>query len=101
MATNPILSVEISPPHRCYEVQSEKQRLLEAMKRDFMTLNWQHQTAQRLSDTLFKRAISQHGDEYIDRTGFPKAGIRGPFSPFSVDTWTTVTWSDFSFGQFG
>ena len=86
MAVNPILSVEISPPHQCYEVQSEKKRLLEAMKRDFLTLNWQHQTVQRLSDTLFKRAISQHGDEYIDRTGFPKAGIRGPFSPFSVDT---------------
>ena len=70
-----VTSLTTTEEHRCFEIQSEKTRLLEFMKNDMLKIDWQHQTCQRLSDTLFKRALSHFGEHFIERTGYPKPGI--------------------------
>ena len=74
--TSDLLSVTVDYSHQCNVVQSEKAQLLEHLKADLLTLNWQHQTCQRLCTKLLNRATEKFGIEYLEQVGFPKPGIQ-------------------------
>ena len=70
-----ILDLEISGDHQCYEIQTDRSKLLQFMQKDLENIEWAHLIPQRISDKLLLRAVQEFGASHIEKVGFPKLGI--------------------------
>ena len=69
--------LEITGSHKCYEVKSDRDRILHYSIKDMEMITWEHKINQRIFDELFIRAVAHFGDSHIERTGFPKRQLYG------------------------
>ena len=70
-----ILWIDITSEHQCFDVLSERNRMLDFMKNDLDNIEWTHMTGERIKCLLFQRCIDRFGEHHIDVNGFPKSGI--------------------------